>query len=29
VAQRKSDFGQSGRAFQRILPVMPPEKPHL
>lgn len=29
VAQRKSDFGQSGRAFQRIFPVMPPEKSHL
>ncbi|MET3622314.1 hypothetical protein ABIC49_003953 [Burkholderia ambifaria] len=29
VAQRKSDFGQSGRAFQRIFAVMAPEKPHL
>ncbi len=29
VAQQKSDFGQSRRAFQRIRPVMAPEKPHL
>jgi hypothetical protein len=29
VAQRKSDFDQSGRAFQRIFPGMTPEKPHL
>ncbi len=29
AAQRKSDFCQSRRAFQRICPVRAPEKPHL
>lgn len=29
VAQQKSDFCQSRRAFQRIRPVTGPEKPHL
>ncbi len=29
VAQQKSDFCQSRRAFQRIRPVMGPEKPHF
>lgn len=29
VAQQKSDFCQSRRAFQRIRPVLGPEKPHL
>ncbi|PFH19276.1 hypothetical protein BX604_5873 [Burkholderia sp. JKS000303] len=29
VAQKKSDFGQSWRAFQRIRRITGPEKPHL